>query len=62
MVFHCIFLGKKAISRESREMYKKSMVHVQSCFLLIKPTGFFDVLVAVASLDLKVPNVRNDAK
>ena len=25
----------------SRETFKKSVLHVQSCFLLIKPTGLF---------------------
>ena len=24
-----------------KEMYKKSVVHMQSCFLLIRPTDFF---------------------
>ena len=32
--------------------YKKSVMHV----LPTEPIGFFDVLVAVASLDLKVPS------
>ena len=31
-------------------------MHVKSCCLLIKPIGFLDVLVAVASLNLYVPN------
>ena len=31
-------------------------MHVQVVVLLIKPIGFLDVLVAVASLNLYVPN------
>ena len=33
----------------------QSVMHVRSLFLLIKPIGFFDVLVAVALLDVKSP-------
>ena len=35
---------------------QKSVLHVQVVVLLIKPIDFLDVLVAVASLNLYVPN------
>ena len=35
---------------------QKSVMHVQVVALLIKPIDFLDVLVAVASLNLYVPN------
>ena len=38
-------------------MYKKSVMHVQSCCFACQIYCFSDVLFAVASLDLKVPGV-----
>ena len=37
-------------------MLQKSVMHVQSCCFAYKTYCYFDVLVAIASLDLKVPN------
>ena len=45
--FHVVFVQK------GQEKGKKSVMHVQKVVVLLnKPFGFFDVLVAVASLDL----------
>ena len=35
---------------KGREIYKKSVLHVQSCFLLITPIDILAVFVAIAAL------------
>ena len=53
--FHVVVVQKQ------QRCVQKSVMHVQSCCLPIKPiffSYFVDVLVAVASLDLKVPIVH----
>ena len=53
--FHVVVVQKR------QRQVQKSVIHVQSCCLPIKPiffSYFVDVLVAVASLDLKVPIVH----
>ena len=39
---------------------QKSVMHVQSCFLLIKPIVFLTFSLSSASLDLKVPSNNED--
>ena len=38
-----------AVQNNGDEMYKKGVLHVQRCFLLIRPTAFLAVFVAVAA-------------
>ena len=37
---------------------QKSVMHVQSCFLLIKPIVFLTFSLSSASLDLKIPDTK----
>ena len=36
------------MQNDGKEMYKKSVLHVQSCFLLIRPIVFFFFAIFVA--------------
>ena len=40
---------------DSKEVYKKSVMHVQSCCFAYQTYCFFDVLVAVAVVVAKAP-------
>ena len=50
------------IKKTGREMYKKALCTCKVVVLLIKPIVFLTLSIPSASLDLKVPNVKNDNK